>query len=423
MTSGIFQSYPLSNIWVDRIKRQRRELDGIPELAESISRVGLINPPVIRRSGELVAGERRLEAVRSLGWTNLSVQIAEDMDPHEFHAIELEENIRRKNLSWQDECRAVEEYHQLRAAKEKGWTTKQTAEALGMTPQEAGQRRDIARELAKGNTRVAEAPKFSTARGIIQRDQERKAAALKETLAGPKPEPPAVPIIQADFIEWQKTYSGEKFNFLHCDFPYGVGAQKMDMQDASANLEHGTYEDDFHIYMALLDALHRAMDNVVAESAHLMFWFSMTHYNYTLSRLTDMGWKVDSFPLIWYKSDNSGIVPDPSRGPRRVYETCFFAHRGDRKIVTPVSNAFAHSVTNTIHMSEKPLPMLRHFTRMIVDEYTRALDPTAGSGNAVIAVKYGGGESFGLEINPEFCARAQTAYRATVFPAQTETDN
>lgn len=411
MTSGLFQSFPLSSIWVDRAARQRRIIDDVQSLAESIGRVGLINPPVIRRSGELVAGERRFEAIKSLGWTHCSVQIAEDMDPHEFRAIELEENVRRKALSWQDECRAVEEYHQLRAAADKAWTTKATAEALGMTPQEAGQRRDIARELSRGNVRVAEAPKFSTARGIIQRDAERKAAALKETLEGPKTEPVAAPILNANFIEWQKTYTGTKFNFIHCDFPYGVNAGKMDMQNASANLEHGTYEDNSEIYWGLLETLRKSMRNVIADSAHLMFWFSMKYYEATRIKLSQMGWKVDEFPLVWYKSDSAGITPDYNRGPKRVYETCFFASRGDRKIVTSVPNACSFPSNNENHMSEKPLPVLRHFMRMIVDEYTQGLDPTCGSGNAIVAIKNGGGNGFGLEIHPSFVERAQANYR------------
>lgn len=413
MTSGLFQSFPLSSIWVDRDARQRRELDGINELAESIARVGLINPPVIRRSGELVAGERRYEAIKSLGWTHLPVQIAEDMDPHEFRAIELEENIRRLALPWQDECKAVEEYHQLRKAADPKWNDVKTGEALGMTAMAVGQKRSVASELNKGNSRIAEAPKYSTARGIIQRDNERKAASIKETIGGPKAQAPDAPILNMSFHDWQPTYSGEKFNFIHCDFPYGINAQSQDMQSASANLEHGTYEDSLEVYLMLLGRLAHSMENVVAESAHLMFWFSMEHYELTLYHLNQMGWTVNKFPLIWFKSDNSGIAPDVNRGPRRVYETCFFASRGDRKIVSLVNNCFAGPISREHHMSEKPLPMLRHFMRMIVDEYSRCLDPTCGSGNALIAAKLGGGNSVcGLEINKEFAQRAAANYRS-----------
>src|SRR5690606_15860787 len=105
------------------------------------------------------------------------------------------------------------------------------------------------------------------------------------------------------------------------------------------------------VYWRLVDTLGASMRNVVAESAHLIFWFSMDYYADTKVALEGMGWSVNPFPLIWFKSDNSGILPDPSRGPRRVYETAFLASRGDRKIIQAVSNVFAAPVVKRIHMS------------------------------------------------------------------------
>jgi hypothetical protein len=269
--------------------------------------------------------------------------------------------------------------------------------------------------LGKGNSRIAAAPKYSTARGIVARDNERKAASVKEAINGKKEKAPNAPILNTNFHDWQPGYAGEKFNFIHCDFPYGVNVNKWDMQYAAGSHEFGDYDDSFDNYMKLLDRLEDSMKNVVAESAHLMFWFSMTHYERTLFRLEKMGWKVDPFPLIWFKSDNSGIAPDTQRGPRRVYETCFFAHRGDRKVVLSVSNCYAMGVVNEVHMSEKPLPMLRHFMRMIVDEYTTCLDPTCGSGNALIASKLAGANSVkGLELSPEHHARATANWNAVI---------
>ena len=71
MTSGSFTSISLSSILVNRAERQRRELPNIDILADSIKRLGLIHPIVIDRDNNLVAGERRLEACRTLGWTHI----------------------------------------------------------------------------------------------------------------------------------------------------------------------------------------------------------------------------------------------------------------------------------------------------------------------------------------------------------------
>jgi predicted RNA methylase len=62
-------------------------------------------------------------------------------------------------------------------------------------------------------------------------------------------------------------------------------------------------------------------------------------------------------------------------------------------------------------MSEKSMRVLQHFFRMLVDENTRLLDSTCGSGNAVrIAEEMGAHSVLGLEIDPDFCQLAQKAY-------------
>jgi tRNA1(Val) A37 N6-methylase TrmN6 len=219
---------------------------------------------------------------------------------------------------------------------------------------------------------------------------------------------PEVPITNADFIDWVRTYSGPRFNFLHCDFPYGINAGR---HNQGAGRALGAYDDSEDTHHRLVEALGHAMAHVVAEQAHLMFWFPIERHQTTLDALTAMGWKVVPVPLIWHKSDNTGILPDPNRSARRIYETAFMASRGDRKIVQAVGNSIGAPVTKSIHMSEKPKAVLRHFFRMFVDDSTRMLDPTCGSGNAVaVAEDMGASSVLGLEIDPEFCERAQAAY-------------
>lgn len=62
-------------------------------------------------------------------------------------------------------------------------------------------------------------------------------------------------------------------------------------------------------------------------------------------------------------------------------------------------------------MNEKPLSMLKHFLRMLIDETTSFLDPTAGSANAVrVAGGLGAHRVLGIERDPEFFALASAAY-------------
>lgn len=421
--------YPISSIIVERDKRQRKKLVGIEELAESIKRIGLLHPPVITMEGRLVVGERRLSAYKLLERETIPVHFKEYLDDATLQAVELEENLKRVDLSWQDTCSAISAYHELKLAENPEWNTEATADALGVSRRLIADRLMVQKELASGNPLVTEAPKFSVARGIAVRQKERRESSeLEKTAPPPIPEPEGTPdfaalsvseeveeshsgyILNESFNDWAPHYDGKKFNLIHCDFPYGVNADKFNQGSAAA---HGGYKDDAETYWQLLDTLCNYIDNIAAESCHLIFWFSMDYYEDTLRRLSGVFDRIDKRPLLWYKNDNKGILPDPNRGPRWVYETAFFASRGDRKIIRPVSNVAAYPITSGTHMSEKTQGMLEHFFTMVVDEHTSLLDPTCGSGSAIRAgLAKGAGRALGLEINGEYADLAEDKLRA-----------
>lgn len=420
MTSGNFHHVEIEKIVVDRDQRQRRELEGLDELSDSIKRLGLINPIVVTRPGlQLVAGERRLESCRLLGWTHIPCHFADELSEFELKSIELEENIKRRQLPWQDECRAVYLFHELHKAENPGWTQDDTAAAVGLTAPRIRERLDIAREMLSGNQRVVEAPRMSVAAGIVQRKKERLNNAamdeLKEIEAIPRDKPLVQDfpdsILNIDFLKWAETYEGPRFNFIHCDFPYGIGANKFNQGSASL---HGGYDDDESVYWELIHCLVRNIDNICTDSCHIMFWFSLHYYQSTLDFFQrNSDFHIDPFPLVWVKSDNIGTLPDPQRGPRRIYETAFFGSRGDRKIVRAKSNAYSCPTVRDVHMSVKPEPMLRNFFEMFVDESTIFLDPTCGSGSSVRAAEsLGAPHVLGLELNPEFHESASRALRS-----------
>ncbi len=56
-------------------KRHRKDLGDLQSLADSIQEIGLLHPIVVTEDGELIAGERRLEACKLLGWEEIPVSI------------------------------------------------------------------------------------------------------------------------------------------------------------------------------------------------------------------------------------------------------------------------------------------------------------------------------------------------------------
>lgn len=80
-------------------ERIRKDYGNIQELADDIKENGLINPPVINKNYELLAGERRLRACKYLGWDQIPVNMMDTRDAeHEFN-IEISENEFRMGFS------------------------------------------------------------------------------------------------------------------------------------------------------------------------------------------------------------------------------------------------------------------------------------------------------------------------------------
>ena len=77
-------------------KRHRQNLGDIATLAKSIQETGLLHPIVMTPAGELIAGRRRLEALKSLGWEDTPVNVV-DLD--EIVKGEYAENFARKDFT------------------------------------------------------------------------------------------------------------------------------------------------------------------------------------------------------------------------------------------------------------------------------------------------------------------------------------
>lgn len=97
----------LQNISVARVRPnpfQPRKIMGeneITELSQSIRELGVLQPILVRQSGdayELIAGERRLRAAQRAGLSEIPAMVV-DTQPLAQQIIALVENIQRKNLS------------------------------------------------------------------------------------------------------------------------------------------------------------------------------------------------------------------------------------------------------------------------------------------------------------------------------------
>lgn len=359
-------------IVIRREARQRREnIDDVADLRASIKAIGIINPIVVRQiDGEtvLVAGERRLRASLDLGMPQVPIRDFSDLSEEEAEIVELEENVKRRELSWRDHVRAVGRIHLLYQRSHKGWKIEQTAEAISL--HHAHVRKILHVFDALDSQRLTRAESIEQAYNTLHRFSERRAesivgdiivrsaaafgagaqavanvaqsaasaaTALSDTFSvtssvavlgegvetaaevsvrpPPQPQvetspPPAAsvpndPILCKNFVEWAAVYTGPKFSLIHCDFPYGN--YKGGDSISIANLETEEFYDNTEsIYWTLVDALVDNLDKLLSYSAHIMFWFSMNFYTDTVAKFRKCGLFVHDHPLIWHKTGGAG---------------------------------------------------------------------------------------------------------------------
>jgi len=77
-------------------KRVRKDLGDLDALKDSLRRYGLLNPITITKDKVLIAGERRLEAAKAIGWETINAEILTyDIDAIDKLEMEMEENNQR----------------------------------------------------------------------------------------------------------------------------------------------------------------------------------------------------------------------------------------------------------------------------------------------------------------------------------------
>ena len=419
----------VADIVVDRPQRQREKITGAGELAFSIERNGLINPITVTHEGKLIAGERRLQACKKLGWEEIPVRIYENLSEIDQQLIELEENMKRSQLDWADEVKSVRRIHELLSSANPDWSVAKTAHHIGYSTSYIYRVLDVAADIAAGNEKVLNATSLTTATNIIAKKKKRAldseinklVSNIASDVADEQDAPtlqveqkPDISILNADFREFAPTYSGSRFNLIHCDFPYGINYQNSAQGGSTAQ---ESYADTADIYWELCDTLCKNLPRLLLPRAHIVFWFSMKFYTETIEFFkqnvpSQFKFKIMPQPLVWLKSDGKGIVSDSDLYPRNVYEVALFMSFGDKTINTPVWNAHAAPTlrADSFHLSEKPEPMLRHFFKMLCDENTELLDPTCGSGSAIrAAIDYKVKRALGLEVIEDFATAANTA--------------
>ncbi len=395
--------------------RQRVEVEGglLGELMESIVEHGLLHPIVVRASGwpdreyTLVAGGRRLAAISNLGglgqtyksgtevWSSEFIPCVSlgDLDALSAEEAELEENVRRVNLTWKEQARATARLSDLR---------QQRAAASGaelptlsdLAKEVRGRAGDDATELTRRELILSpylEAPHIKGAKNLdeawkahLREEEDKRRAELARTV-GDTYGKHSHTLIKADCLSWIRESPANQFDVILTDPPYGIGADRFG--DAGGRLQSQThdYTDTKQGWEDLIGTLGAHWLRVSKPQAHLYLCCDIDGFHFAREWLRRVGWEVHRTPLINYKVDGSR-VPWPTRGPQRKWEMILYAVKGGKNVTRIYSDVLeTRGDENFGHGAQKPVALYTNLLRRSVSAGDAVLDCFGGTGTIIPA--------------------------------------
>jgi ParB family transcriptional regulator, chromosome partitioning protein len=396
--------------------RVRHDLGDIDELCNSIKEVGLIQPIVITRDNLLVAGERRLRALQRLSIKELihakQYIYNDETDEVRLKAIECEENLRRKNFTWQEEIlakkRLLELMQSIHGVARPGYPSRsdslgitspgfginKLASLLGESNAQTSKDIDLANlieavpELAKADTKEAARRQaiLGTAVAVALAQGAAKSAASPQPLNAKR-----WTLWEGDFVNNVNNIDSETVDLILVDPPYGEGTQGMAAN--SKTLLAGGFQDERGAFELLVTPMLEHSYRVLRADRFACFFFGFTFYTSLVEKARLAGFEVDVTPLVWVK--NTVINTSPYTRYGRSYEPILLCRKGQPKLMRPsqsdviqIQNVITRSTNETkFYHAQKPVALIE---KLILDlsppgPDTTVVDFCAGSGTTGIA--------------------------------------
>jgi site-specific DNA-methyltransferase (adenine-specific) len=443
---------------IDTEGRGRQTYDNIPALAESIRRIGLLHPIVVslikREDGEdgedgearysLVAGGRRLRAVQFLSHTHIDSIVRDTLTQLEIHILELEENINREELTWQEKAMMFAEAHRLLESEtHQKWTMEAMGKKLNVVKSTVSEYLSLASAIRRGDVDVLRCQTKNTAMQALLSKEER---AIREELGkrrlqqqeiiedeedednedneedeedsenkripetmrkSPRLQTKMWSLINKDCTEGIKNIPSACIHMILTDPIYGLSD---DMKLFQREQPH--YSDSVDILQKYIHVLGIEFYRVLTEDAHIYIFTAFDSIPLWRNTLAEAGFDVMPIPLVWMKERGtmSGAVATQDTYANRV-EYIIFARKGVLRLNTHRDNVFIYSRIHPdkrLVQTQKPVTLLRELISISSQPGNTVLDCFAGSGSTLAAATMEGRFSVGFEIDNSVYLRAQT---------------
>lgn len=396
--------------------RQRKEFtpERVVELAGSISQYGLMNPVTVRKDTEsdnylLVAGERRMRALEYLWNFGETVKCGQgvfpegvvpcvyfgELDPLIAKEMELEENIRRVDLTWQEKAAATSELMELRTAQAKAagaeppTVTAIASEVRGDSPAAHDKTRKeliVSKHLA--DPEVKKASTVDEAFKLLKRREELAKNAELAAKVGVTFNSSVHTLLQGDCLERLPELAAESFDVLLTDPPYGIDADKFGNSGGIAgagNTGSHFYDDSWTYWNKLAKFLAAESFRVCKPQAHAYVFCDVDNFVLLKSFFIEAGWRVFRTPLVWV-NPTANRAPWPEHGPQRKYQIAMYAVKGNRPVTKVQPDVLIYpSDENLNHQAQKPVGLYSDLLTRSIRPGDSVLDCFGGTGPIIPA--------------------------------------
>lgn len=411
-------------------ERQRKTFaeESIRELAQSIAKpIGLLQPIVLRNDGRtLVCGERRLRAISMLHESDIPFShngskvaigyvpfvVLKDLDEDQLKEAELEENVQRQDLSWQERARAIADLHELRQSQGETRGAQATAEEVfgdnpsGPKRQEVYDALDLVQYL--DDPLVAAAPDAKTARKAVKESAIWAERARRSDSYNPEDSPHR--LWGSDCIaDLSSGNYSNCFDVIVIDPPYGIDIHKKEMFDGD---KHGYDDSDQYFTEVILEKLPSLAGAAAKSDAHLYCFCDIRRFTELFVAFELGGWLCWPRPLIWDKG-NTGSYGDHRFGFRACYDAILFARKGNKgfeKLHRDVINITQS--TRSEHPAGKPVELFSELLGRSALPGDTVADFFCGSGPVFPAASEHQCIAYGWENNEKYYQLALEALEA-----------
>jgi site-specific DNA-methyltransferase (adenine-specific) len=389
------QILPLENYNYDKEELER--------LKKSIEDNGLFHPIILQESENykndlyrIITGRARFLACSELNFPTISATIL-PFDCPNPHEISLHENLRRHNLQWYDAVELERELHELRmlehgpkpkgrpTSSPTGWSQNDTARELGLALGTFSQDMALATELKK-NPYLRNIKDKTTALKVIRQIAKQQASEIEQMLPS---ELELDDVLLGDSAQVLKSFPAQTFDLCLTDPPWS------EYKDESLRSDQ----------LSLLPIFFE-LYRVLKRDSFLFVITSSTDFPFYTTELPKLGFKVQSYPLIWSKPKTITYGRAPWQFARD-YEPIVLAVKGEPILTsrTETSSIFQFDnlhYSKMIHKHEKPLALMESIIRLSTNPGAKVIDVFAGSGVTLEACKKNDRRYIGIEKEKKF---------------------